>query len=189
VKFAINPEPVHKYNPAKAKALLKTAGLETLKVDLSVADAAFAGAVDAGALFQASAKAAGIEINLVREADDSYWDVVWLKKPFVASYWNGRPSVDWMMTTAYAADAALNDTYWKNRRFNELLVKARSETDDARRAKMYAEMQQLVHDDGGLINIVFNTYVSAHRKRVAHGELASNSDLDGMKIASRWWVA
>jgi len=189
VKFAINPEPVHKYNPAKAKALLKTAGLETLRVDLSVADAAFAGAVDAGALFQASAKAAGIEINLVREADDSYWDVVWLKKPFVASYWNGRPSVDWMMTTAYAADAALNDTYWKNRRFNELLVKARSETDDARRAKMYAEMQQLVHDDGGLINIVFNTYVSAHRKRVAHGELASNSDLDGMKIASRWWVA
>jgi peptide/nickel transport system substrate-binding protein len=189
VKFATNPEPIHKYDPAKAKELLKKAGLETLRVDLSVADAAFAGAVDAGALFQESAKAAGIDINLVKEADDSYWDVVWLKKPFIASYWNGRPSVDWMMTTAYAADAAWNDTFWKNPRFNELLIAARSETDEAKRATMYAEMQQLVHDDGGLINIVFNTYVSAHSKKLAHGEIASNWDLDGMKIASRWWMA
>jgi peptide/nickel transport system substrate-binding protein len=189
VKFAINPEPIHKYDPEKAKALLKKAGLETLKVDLSVADAAFAGAVDAGALFQESAKAAGIEINLIREADDSYWDVVWLKKPFVASYWNGRPTVDWMMTTAYAADAAWNDTFWKNPRFNELLIAARSETDDTKRAAMYAEMQQLVHDDGGLINMVFNAYVSAHSKKLAHGEIAANWDLDGMKIASRWWMA
>ena len=54
-----------------------------LKVDLSAADAAFAGAVDACALFQESAKAAGIEINVIREADDGYWDNVWLKKPFV----------------------------------------------------------------------------------------------------------
>jgi peptide/nickel transport system substrate-binding protein len=189
VKFATNPEPLHKYDPAKAKELLKKAGLETMKVDLSVADAAFAGAVDAGVLFQEAAKEAGIDINLVKEADDSYWDVVWLKKPFVASYWNGRPSVDWMMTTAYAADAAWNDTFWKNPRFNELLVAARSETDDAKRAGMYAEMQQLVHDDGGLINIVFNTYVSAHSKKLAHGEIASNWDLDGMKIPSRWWMA
>jgi peptide/nickel transport system substrate-binding protein len=189
VKFAIDPEPVHRYDPAKAKQLLRKAGLETLRVDLSVADAAFPGAVEAGALFQESAKPAGIEINLIREANDSYWNSVWLKKPFIASYWTGRPTVDWMMTTAYAADAAWNDTFWKNRRFNELLVQARSETDEAKRAAMYAEMQQLVHDDGGLINIVFDSYVSAHWKKIAHGEVGSNSDLDGMKIASRWWAA
>ena len=57
-----------------------------------------------------------------REPDDGYWDNVWLKKPFVASYWSGRPTCDWMFTTAYAADAAWNDTFWKNPRFNELLV-------------------------------------------------------------------
>ena len=93
-----------------------------------------------------------------------------------------------MFGTVYARDAAWNDTFWKNPRFNELLIQARSETDDAKRAAMYAEMQQLVHSDGGLINIVFNTYVSAHWKKIAHGELASNWDLDGMKIASRWWA-
>ena len=72
---------------------------------------------------------------MVREPDDSYWNDVWLKKPWVASYWNGRPTCDWMFNTAYAADAAWNDTHWKNPRFNELLVAARSETDDKKRGR------------------------------------------------------
>ncbi len=121
---------------------------------------------------------------MIKEANDSYWDVVWLKKPFVASYWSGRPTADWMFTTAYAADAAWNDTFWKNPRFNELLLAARSETDQAKRAAMYAEMQQLLHDDGGLINIVFNQYVNAHSKKLAHADIGANWDLDGMKIRS-----
>ena len=153
-QFAIDPQPMHIYDPEKAKSLLKKAGLDQLKVDLSVADAAFTGAVDAAPLFKEHAKAAGIDINVIREPNDGYWDNVWLKKPFVASYWNGRPTSDWMFTTAYAKGAAWNDTFWNNPRFNELLVQARAETDDNKRAAMYAEMQQLVHDDGGLIILV-----------------------------------
>jgi peptide/nickel transport system substrate-binding protein len=40
------------YDPDQAKFYLKKAGLETLKVDLSASDAAFAGAVDAAVLFR-----------------------------------------------------------------------------------------------------------------------------------------
>jgi peptide/nickel transport system substrate-binding protein len=189
IQYAINPEPIHTFNPDAVKEYLKKAGLETLSVDLSVSDAAFSGAVDAATLFKESAAKAGININVIRESPDSYWDNVWLKKPFVTTYWNGRPTCDWMFTTAYAADAPWNDTFWKNPHFNELLIAARSETDSDKRAKMYAEMQQLVHDDGGLINIVFNNFVSAHSKIVAHGDMLSNWDVDGMKICSRWWMA
>ena len=187
VKFATNPEPKHVYDPAKAKEYLNKAGLDSLKVDLSVADAAFAGAVDSALVWKESAKACGIDINVIKEPDDSYWDNVWLKKPFVASYWSGRPTVDWMMTTAYAAGAAWNDTFWNNKRFNELLVAARSETDEAKRAGMYAEMQQLLHDDGGLVNLVFNSYVEAHSNNLGHGDVSANWQLDGQKIAERWW--
>jgi len=189
VKFAIDPQPKHGYDPDKAKSLLKKAGLDNLNVDLSVAEAAFTGATDAALLWKESAKAAGIDLNVIREPEDAYWDNVWLKKPFVASYWSGRPTCDWMFTTAYAADAAWNDTFWKNPRFNELLVKARAETDDTKRAAMYAEMQQLVHDDGGLINMVFNSFVDAHSTALAHGEVAVNWQMDGRKIAERWWFA
>ena len=44
------------FDPDKAKWHLKEAGMDSLEVSLSAADAAFAGAVDAGILFQASAK-------------------------------------------------------------------------------------------------------------------------------------
>ncbi|MEZ5775271.1 MAG: ABC transporter substrate-binding protein [Hyphomicrobiaceae bacterium] len=143
IKYAIDPEPRHRFDPAKAKEYLAKAGLDSLKIDLSTSDAAFAGALDAAQLMKASAAQAGIEINIVSEAADSYWDVVWMKKPFMLSYWGGRSAIDTMATQAYAADAAWNDTFWKHPRFNELLVAARAETDEAKRGAMYAEMQQL----------------------------------------------
>ena len=170
----IDPEPKLHLRSGKAKAFSRRRPRD-LKVDLSVADAAFTGAVDAALLCKEHAKAAGIDINVVREPDDGYWDNVWLKKPFVASYWSGRPTCDWMFTTAYAADAAWNDTIWKNPRFNELLLAARSETDDAKRAAMYAEMQQLVHDDGGLISPGVQQLCRAPMSnKLAHGEIAAN---------------
>jgi len=189
VKFAIDPQPKYVYDPEKAKFHLKKAGLETLKVDLSVADAAFNGCVDAGVLYQEHAKAAGIEINVVREPNDGYWDNVWLKKPWCASYWSGRPTIDWMVTTVYAKGAAWNETVWANERFNELLVAARGETDEKTRAEMYAEMQQLMHDDGGVIVLVFNNIVEAYSTKLAHGTVAPNWECDGLKIAERWWFA
>jgi peptide/nickel transport system substrate-binding protein len=189
VKFATNPEPIHRYDPEKAKFHLKKAGLSNLKIEMNLSDAAFNGCIDAGVLYKESAAKCGIDINVVKEAADSYWDVVWLKKPFIASYWSGRPTCDWMFTTTYAAGAAWNETRWENPRFNELLVAARAETDEAKRAGQYAEMQQLVHDDCGQIVIVFNNIIEASSKKLAHGDIAPNWELDGMRIAERWWFA
>jgi peptide/nickel transport system substrate-binding protein len=189
IKYAIDPQPQFTYDPEKAKFHLQKAGLSSLKVDLSAADAAFAGCLDTAVLYREHAAKAGIEINVVREPNDGYWDNVWMKKPWTASYWSGRPTCDWMFSTGYAADSAANETFWKNPRFNHLLMAARSEAEDSKRAGMYAEMQQLVHDDGGVIALVFNNYVSAHTRKLAHGDVASFWDLDGLKLTERWWFA
>lgn len=189
IKYAIDPQPKFQYDPEKAKFHLKKAGLTSVKADLSVADAAFAGCIDSAVLYKEHAAAAGIDINVIREPNDAYWDDIWLKKPFYASYWSGRSTCDWMFSTAYAAEAPWNETFWKNPRFNELLTTARAETNDEKRAAMYAEMQQLVHDDCGVIVLVFNNYVSAYSKKLAHGPVASFWDLDGLKLTERWWFA
>ncbi len=97
------------YDPDKAKFYLKQAGLTSVDVSLSAADAAFSGAVDAAVLYQNSAKAAGINLKPVREPNDGYWSDVWMKKPWTAVYWGGRPVEDQMFSTAYAAGAAWND--------------------------------------------------------------------------------
>ncbi|CAN0498615.1 unnamed protein product, partial [Discosporangium mesarthrocarpum] len=114
--------PQRQYDPDKAKFHLKKAGLDSLKVSLSTSDTAFDGAVDATQLYAESAKAAGIEIDILRESNDGYWSNVWLKKPFVACYWGGRPTEDWIFSQIYAATASWNDTKWKNEQFNKLLV-------------------------------------------------------------------
>ena len=156
---------------------------------LHVANAAFPKAVDAGVLFKESAAKAGIDINVVREPDDGYWSNVWLKKPFCACYWDGRPTEDLMFSTVYSAESPWNDAHWKNEHFNKLLVAARTELDSEKRRKMYWEMQEIVKDDGGTIIPVYAQYVFANRDTVAHGPLASNKDFDGWRATERWWSA
>jgi peptide/nickel transport system substrate-binding protein len=189
VKFYTDPQPKYVYDPEKAKFHLKKAGMENVSVDLSVADAAFAGAVDSAVLYQQHAKAAGININIVREPNDGYFDNVWLKKPFVADYWGGRPTCDWLFTVIYAKSAAWNETHWANARFDDLLAQARSETDEKKRVGMYAEMQQLIHDDCGQIVLAFYNILGAYSKKLAHDEVAANWEADGMRIAERWWFS
>jgi peptide/nickel transport system substrate-binding protein len=176
-----------KYDPEKARYHLKQAGLDSLLVKLHAADAAFPKAVDAAVLFSESAAKAGIEIKVVREPNDGYWSNVWLKKPFCTCFWSGRPTEDLMLTTAYAADSPWNDAHWKNKRFNTLLVEARTELDSDRRRAMYWELQEIVRDDGGTIIPVYAQYVFAKRSNVAHGPLAANRDVDGWKSMERWW--
>ena len=50
-------------------------------------------------------------------------------------------------------------------------------------------MQQITHDDNDNIVLVSNNYVSAKAKRLMHGDVASNCENDGGKIAERWWIA
>ena len=177
------------YDPEKAKFHLKQAGMDTLKVDLSAADAAFAGAVDAAVLYQQSAAKAGIEINLVREPNDGYWDNVWMKKSFLAVYWGGYPTESEMFSVGYAPGAAWNDTFWTQERFEALRLQAQSELDDAKRREMYREMQAIVRDEGGMAATCFANYVTARHKSVQHGPMAANNAMDGRRAIERWWIA
>ncbi|HUF57457.1 MAG TPA: ABC transporter substrate-binding protein [Thermohalobaculum sp.] len=180
--------PQREYDIEKAKEHLKKAGLETLQVDLHAADAAFPGAVDAAILYKEQAAPAGIEINVVREPNDGYWSNVWMVEPFSAVYWGGRPTADWMFSMAYAAGVPWNDSFWEHERFNELLVEARSELDDAKRQELYTEMQEIVMDEGGVIVPMFNNYIMALSDKVGHGEVGNNWALDGFRAVERWWL-
>jgi peptide/nickel transport system substrate-binding protein len=178
------------YDPDKAKFHLKEAGLDTLEVTLSAANAAFSGAVDAAVLFSEKAAAAGINVIVERVPDDGYWDNIWMKTPFCASYWGGRPTEDQAFSIAYASGAPWNESFWENARFNELLVVARSELDDAKRREMYTEMQRILSFEGGTIIPMYNNYVMALTDKLATPEkVAANWNFDGFRAVERWWFA
>ncbi|MFT5701339.1 MAG: peptide/nickel transport system substrate-binding protein [Desulforhopalus sp.] len=179
--------PQRQFDPDKAKFHLKKAGLTDTTFAFHTAEAAFVGAVDAAVLYKENAAKAGINIEVVREPNDGYWSNVWMKKPWCAVFWGGRPTEDMMFSTAYAADAAWNDTSWKNKRFNELLVSARAELDEAKRRAMYVEMQSIVRDDGGVVVPMFAADLAATSDKIGHGPISANWELDGLRAPERWW--
>ncbi|TCP42904.1 ABC transporter substrate-binding protein [Rhodovulum marinum] len=163
-------------------------------IQLSASTAAFAGALDAAQLLQASAAECGIEVEIVREPSDGYWSNVWNKKGWCACYWGGRPTCDWMFSSGYVEDQEWNDTAWRGTeaadRFNALVVEARAELDEARRAEMYFECQRLIHDDGGSIVPMFANYIMGAGRGVQTPEvIAGNWENDGYKSVERWWFA
>ena len=56
-----------------------------------------------GVLMQQSLAGAGIDITVKREPADGYWSEVWMTDPWVASYYNGRPTADWMLASQYSS--------------------------------------------------------------------------------------
>jgi peptide/nickel transport system substrate-binding protein len=179
--------PQRQYDPERAQFHLKRAGFDQLTVQLSTSDIAFSGAVDTAVLYREHAAKAGINIEVVREPADGYWENVWLKKPFCLCTWAGRPTPDFMFTLAYAAGSAWNDTHFRHAHFNQLLIAARAELDEPKRSEMYAEMQRIVHDEGGVIIPLFAADVFAANARLRFGPLAGDLELDGAKCAERWW--
>ena len=173
----------------KAKFHLKKSGVANASVQLSASDGAYSGAVDSALLIKDQLAKVGINVEVVRESSDGYWSKVWRKKPWCAAWWNGRATVDWMFSSAYAADSAYNDSGWKNNRFNKLLVEARAELDRAKRTEMYREMQAIVRDDGATLITTFGNIIMALRNNVQHGDkIAGNSYLDGARAIERWWM-
>lgn len=181
--------PQRTYDPDRARFHLERAGLSSLDVELSAAESAWSGSVDAATLYAEHARPAGINISVAREPNDGYWSNVWMQKPWFASWAAGRVSENLMMTLTYSAGARWNETFWENDRFNELLVASRAETDDNLRAEMMSEMQLLIRDDGGSVVPAFANWNLALSERVGHGEIAGQWDNDARRCTERWWFA
>lgn len=188
-KFYAADIPQRSYDPDRARFHLRKAGFSALHLQLNTSDGAYVGAVDAATLLREYMAPAGITVDVVRASSDTYYSNVWMKRPWVTSWWGGAPTVDSMFSMAYARDVAWNDSFWVNDPFNALLQRARAELDEAKRAQMYREMQLMVRDEGGEIIPLFPNNVFAASTRLRHGKIANVYDLDGCQIIERWWYA
>ena len=107
-----------------------------------------------------------------------------------ACYWSGRPTENWMFSQVYAAGASWNDTFWTNDRFNRLLLQARAELNESLRREQYVEMQQIVHNDGGVCLPLFQSDVMAYSNKLHVPEvIGNNMEFDGMMNSERWWFS
>lgn len=178
------------YDPDQALFYLRKAGMDNLSIKLDTSDATFANSANVGQIYAQGAKKGGIDLEVVRQPADGYWDQVWLNvdHPMTTGVWMGRPTADMMMSMVYASTAPWNEAFWGNARFDELLVAARGELDQAKRKAMYWEMQSLIHDDGGHVIPVFADFIDAYGPRVRGLEASPAWYLMGARFTERVWL-
>ncbi len=179
--------PQRAYDPDKAAHHLKKSGFEGA-LELHTSNTTFSGAEAMAALFQQSAAAAGLKVDIKREPADGFWSNVWIKKPFVSGAWGGRPTADIMLTTAYSSASAWNDTSWRREAFDQKLAVARAETDFDTRKAHYHDLQLMIHEDGGAGIPFFVNNVDGVRDEVKGFYPAGSFELSGMRVAERAWL-
>ncbi len=95
-----------------------------------------------------------------------------------------------MFSLAYKSGVAWNESYWSHDAFDQLLLAARAELDEAKRQEMYFEMQDIAANQGGVAIPMFASYVFVTADSVGTPEaFSSNLDLDGARFMERWWKA
>ncbi len=179
--------PQRPYDPDRAAFHYKKSGHNDA-ILLRTSDVAFPGAVDAAQLYQASCAKAGIKIEVKREPADGYYAQVWLKQPFVASRWNGRPTQDEQYSTVYVTGSDWNETRYFNPKFDAMVLAARSELNQAKRKAMYLDIAQVIHSDGGAVIPMFNDIVDAVGPKVGGYQKNPNAGLMDGQAAIECWL-
>lgn len=176
------------YDPDKARFHLKQAGLDALSLNLFTSDAVFPEAIDMATLYQGTASAGGVNLNVVRRPADGYWSDTWMKMPYCMSVWLTRP-IDQTFSLIYKSGASWNESFWSNEKFDKLLAEGKSALDFNKRKEIYGEMQAILNNEGPSVIPIFADFLDAKSSRVQGFEPSGVADLCGDRAAERVWLA
>ena len=176
------------FDPDKAKFHFQRAKISG-PLELQVSEGAFPGATDSAMLFQESLARAGIALDVKRMSGDGYWSNVWLKAPFCATKWATRATIDIQLTLTFKAGGAWNDSHFNNAEFERLLVDARVELDQGKRAQMYARCQELISQNSGMVCFAVEDYLDGHHTRLQGLTPSARLDMGDGRIAEKGWFA
>ena len=147
--------PYH-YDPAKAKQLLKqsgfkgqlTLGYNTDQGHQRIAEALIQGYKAVGLNVKAENFEWGTYLDKLEKGEFSFWRLGW-----IADY----PSMDnFIYPMFYSKEAGNNNvTFYNNPKVDQMLLKARAETDTAKRDQMYTQIEKVILADAPEIPIYF----------------------------------
>jgi peptide/nickel transport system substrate-binding protein len=175
------------YDPEKAKWHVQKANLGGAAIPVVVSPAA-TNSVEIALVMQHAARQIGLNLDVRRMPADGYWSSHWMKHPVGFGNVNTRPSADLALTLFFKSDAPWNEAGWKNEKFDQLLVAARGETDQARRTQMYADMQVLIHEEGGIGIPMFMSSIDGHVSKLKGLSAIPLGGMMGYSFAEHVWL-
>jgi peptide/nickel transport system substrate-binding protein len=186
-RFFFKGLPQRPYDPEKAKWHLQKANVGSTAIPVVVSPAA-SNSVEMALVMQHAAKQIGLNLDVKRMPADGYWSTHWMKHPVGFGNINARPSADLALTLFFKSDAPWNEAAWKSEKFDQLLVAARGEVDQAKRAQMYADMQVLVHSEGGIGIPMFISSLDGHNSKLKGLSSIPISGMMGSSFAEHVWL-
>lgn len=141
--------PQREHDPERARSLLQKAGHDKLRVTLHTSDAAPA-MFEQSTLYAEQAKAAGITVDIERYPTDQFFATTFLKVPFAATNWGGRPLAS-QINVGYLKTSPFNETNFADEQFEQIIAKAFATTDQTKRRELMIDAQQILWDRGGTL--------------------------------------
>jgi peptide/nickel transport system substrate-binding protein len=156
--------PQRKQDLQQAKSLLKQAGRENLTVELVTAPV-FQGVVEAAQVFAEQAKGAGVNVKVRKVDTGTFYGDNYLKWPFAQDFWASRVYLA-QVAQGDLPNSPFNETHWGKGKFEQLIQQARAEVDDAKRADILHDAQQMQYEQGGYIIPYFSNIIDAYSAKV-----------------------
>jgi peptide/nickel transport system substrate-binding protein len=177
--------PQRKYDPAKAKQLLKEAGVSNLKVTLSYGPSN-PGMTECGQVFQQSAKAAGITIKIHRLPEtDNYNPEAGFGSRQMGFDTSQGGSFSWVAPLGLLTGAPIQESHQASPEFDRLFRNYEQSRDSAERQKWLNAAQQWFWNNSGYIIWGYvDQFFGARKSVVGLDKLARrllNSQLNGFE--------
>lgn len=177
--------PQREQDLAKARALLKQAGAENLKVTLDTSAVA-AGFTEAASIFRDQAAKAGVTIDVKMGSKDSYWADI-LNNGTLCCYRSGAMPIEAHISQRLLSGSTTNATKWRHKDFDALYEQAQSTRDESARAAVYDRMQRRLYTEGGFLIWGFADWILGTARSVRGVEAkAPANTLDWARFDKVW---
>lgn len=139
---------VRPYDPEQAKHLLSQAGYPN-GIDIKMYTSTVVSAMpELAVTYGQGANAAGIRVNITQWAPATYWDQVWLVKPFYTTYWETPYPPDYLWYV-YGPTAAYNEAKLKLDQVTQTYNQIMRTGDKATQIKLTQDVYGLLANDWG----------------------------------------
>ena len=150
----------------QAKSLLQQAGHDGLQIELFTGDDIGSVAPAAANLFVEQAKEAGVDVKVTKKTP--FYDDDYLSYPFAQDFWNTRNYIPQAVVGTFPPKlgGTYNETHWDNEEHRDLVNAAAKELDEAKRADLLHQAQEIEYNEGGLIIWGFRQQVDGYGANV-----------------------
>ena len=172
--YPLHPEycdkPIPKYDPQRAKQLLKEAGYPNgLEINLAVGSG-WPDIVRYAEILQQDAAPAGFKVKINTMPNSQYWEK-WTEVDLGITPWMHRPIGTMVLNLAYIADDAgkpvpWNETRWTDEEFSRLLTEANGLINVDERRKVFCKLEEIQMQRGSIGIPYWRNQWFVTRKRV-----------------------